>query len=86
MGNNKEFNLKDKIKNVVDDSADKTDIWDSERWGKTRKLLIKGFSDINKEFIKLLKEELIPVKQFDAYTVEPEFINKIIDKLAGESK
>ena len=41
----KEKPLSKKIKNIVDSCADKTDIWDNERWAKTRKLLIKEFTN-----------------------------------------
>ncbi len=35
------FVLSDKIKKVFDDCADKTDIWDNERYGKFRNMFLK---------------------------------------------
>jgi len=33
------------LKKDIDESADKTDIWDSERWPKFRKVLIKAIKE-----------------------------------------
>ncbi len=35
------FDLSNKIKKIFDDCADKTDIWDNERYDKFRKMFLK---------------------------------------------
>ena len=73
--------LSKKIKNVVDDSADQTDIWDNERWKKTRKLLISGFTKLNKEAVDKLKEEFD--KTPDTCLTYKSLRDEKIDKIFG---
>jgi len=39
-----------KTKKSIDEIADKTDIWDNERWGKFRRLLRKDLDKLAKEY------------------------------------
>ena len=38
-----------KLKKAIDEIADKTDIWDSERWNKFRRLLRNEINNLSKE-------------------------------------
>lgn len=47
---NKHLRMINKIKKAIDEIADKTDIWDNERWDKFRRLLRKEINQIGEEF------------------------------------
>ncbi len=42
--------LKRKLRKAIDDIADKTDIWDNERWNKFRRLLRTELDEIVEDY------------------------------------
>lgn len=73
-----------RIKAMIDDCADQTDIWDNERWDKTKRLLFRGFMNLNKEAVEKLLEDVFKDDSIN-YRNALNFLSKVRKHL-GEFK